>query len=53
MNENKFLPDDPKLTAYALGELEGAELAAVKRHWPAKPRLSFVLRNPRESKVRS
>ena len=26
----KFSPDDPRLTAYALGELEGAELAAVE-----------------------
>jgi len=30
MNENKLLPDDPKLTAFALGELEGAELAAIE-----------------------
>jgi Ca-activated chloride channel family protein len=26
----KFLPDDPRLTAFALGELEGEELAAVE-----------------------
>jgi anti-sigma factor RsiW len=26
----QFSPDDPRLTAYALGELEGAELAAVE-----------------------
>ena len=26
----KFSPDDPKLTAYALGELEGEDLAAVE-----------------------
>ena len=30
MNDFKFLPDDPKLTAYALGELEGEERAAVE-----------------------
>src|SRR5882672_5082360 len=30
MNDLKLLPDDPKLTAYALGELEGAERAAVE-----------------------
>jgi len=30
MNDYKLLPDDPKLTAYALGELEGAERAAVE-----------------------
>ena len=28
MNDFKILPDDPKLTAYALGELEGDERAA-------------------------
>ena len=30
MNDSKILPDDPKLTAYALGELEGEERAAVE-----------------------
>lgn len=30
MNETKFSPDDPRLTAYALGELEGGERAAVE-----------------------
>jgi secreted protein with Ig-like and vWFA domain/anti-sigma factor RsiW len=38
MNDTKLLPDDPKLTAYALGELEGDEHAAVEaalRHDPA------------------
>ena len=30
MNENTILPDDPKLTAYALGELEGEERAMVE-----------------------
>ena len=38
MNDTKFLPDDPKLTAYALGELEGDEHAAVEaalHHDPA------------------
>ena len=30
MNE-KFLPDDPQLTAYALGELDGDERAAVEQ----------------------
>ncbi len=30
MNFSKFPPDDPRLTAYALGELEGAERAAVE-----------------------
>jgi Ca-activated chloride channel family protein len=30
MNETKLFPDDPRLTAYALGELEGDEHAAVE-----------------------
>jgi Ca-activated chloride channel family protein len=30
MNETKLSPDDPRLTAYALGELEGDEQAAVE-----------------------
>jgi hypothetical protein len=30
MNETKLFPDDPRLTAYALGELEGDERAAVE-----------------------
>jgi Ca-activated chloride channel family protein len=30
MNEITILPDDPRLTAYALGELEGEELARVE-----------------------
>src|SRR5438067_9600015 len=30
MNDTHFSPDDPKLTAYALGELEGDERAAVE-----------------------
>jgi Ca-activated chloride channel family protein len=29
MNDSPLLPDDPKLTAYALGELEPAERAAI------------------------
>ncbi len=38
MNESRFLPDDPRLTAYALGELEGEARAAVEaalQHDPA------------------
>ncbi len=30
MNETKLSPDDPRLTAYALGELEGDERAAIE-----------------------
>src|SRR5471032_1338234 len=29
-NTDQFPPDDPRLTAFALGELEGEELAAVE-----------------------
>lgn len=38
MNESRFSPDDPRLTAYALGELEGEARAAVEavlQHDPA------------------
>ena len=38
MNDLKLLPDDPKLTAYALGELDAEERLAVEellRHDPA------------------
>src|SRR5690606_28340189 len=30
MNEHRLMPDDPRLTAYALGELEGDERAEVE-----------------------
>ena len=39
MNDTKILSDDPKLTAYALGELEGGELAAVEAAVRADPAL--------------
>src|SRR5262249_28636427 len=31
MSENQLLPDDPRLTAYALGELDPTEQAEVER----------------------
>ncbi|HZP61277.1 MAG TPA: von Willebrand factor type A domain-containing protein, partial [Opitutaceae bacterium] len=37
MNEMKLLPDDPRLTAYALGELEGEERTAVDAAVQADP----------------
>ena len=37
MNDTKILPDDPKLTAYALGELEGEEQAAIEAAVNADP----------------
>ena len=39
MNDMKILPDDAKLTAYALGELEGDELAALEAAVRADPAL--------------
>jgi len=45
MNEPKELisSDDPRLTAYALGELEGAELAVVEKAVRADPALQAVV----------
>jgi hypothetical protein len=42
-NENKISPDDPRLTAYALGELEGAELAEVEAALRADPAAQAVV----------
>ncbi len=39
MNDPTLLPDDPRLTAYALGELEGAERAAIETALRADPAL--------------
>jgi secreted protein with Ig-like and vWFA domain len=39
MKDISFLPDDPKLTAYALGELTGDERAAVEAALRHDPRL--------------
>jgi Ca-activated chloride channel homolog len=36
-------PDDPRLTAYALGELEGADLAAVEAAVAVDPQLARVV----------
>ena len=43
MNEFKILPDDPRLTAYALGELEGDERAAVEVWLQAHPEAGAVV----------
>jgi Ca-activated chloride channel family protein len=43
MNDTKILSDDPKLTAYALGELEGGELAAVEAAVRADPALQSAV----------
>jgi hypothetical protein len=42
-NENKLSPDDPRLTAYALGELEGSELAEVEAALRADPAAQAVV----------
>ena len=39
MNHTTLSPDDPRLTAYALGELEGAERAAVEAALRTDPAL--------------
>ena len=39
MNENTIFQDDPRLTAYALGELEGEELARVEAAVRRDPKL--------------
>ena len=39
MNDTTLLPDDPKLTAYALGELEGDERASVEAALRLNPAL--------------
>jgi anti-sigma factor RsiW len=39
MNDHKLPPDDPRLTAYALGELEVDERAAVEAALHRDPRL--------------
>jgi secreted protein with Ig-like and vWFA domain len=43
MNEFKLLPDDPKLTAYALGELDGDERATVEAALRQNPALGAVV----------
>ena len=47
MNESKIFPDDPRLTAYALGELEGAEAAAVAAAVAADPALQAAVKEIR------
>lgn len=43
MNDTTILPDDPKLTAYALGELEPAEHAAMEAALRRQPELRAAL----------
>ncbi|MBI5770070.1 MAG: von Willebrand factor type A domain-containing protein [Verrucomicrobia bacterium] len=43
MNDYQLPPDDPRLTAYALGELEGDERAAVEAALRQRPELRAAL----------
>lgn len=43
MSQNTLLPDDPKLTAYALGELEGDKRAAVEAALSHDPRARAIV----------
>ena len=47
MNDTKLLPDDPRLTAYALGELSGDERAAVEAALRENPALRSVVADVR------
>ncbi|MGD1031081.1 MAG: hypothetical protein ABSA05_08065 [Opitutaceae bacterium] len=42
-NENRISPDDPRLTAFALGELEGAELAKMEAELRADPAAQAIV----------
>src|SRR5262245_13359668 len=43
MNETRLLPDDPRLTAYALGELTGDERAEVEAALRQNPALRVTV----------
>lgn len=49
MNPSQLSPDDPRLTAYALGELEGEELAAVESALRLQPALRATVDEVREA----
>jgi hypothetical protein len=42
-NENKISPDDPRLTAFALGELKGEELAQMEAELRADPAAQAIV----------
>src|SRR5579863_7979951 len=48
MSENQLLPDDPRLTAYALGELDPTEHAAIERLLGDSPQAQAAVREIRE-----
>ena len=43
MKDNSILPGDPKITAYALGELTGDERAAVEATLRKNPALRMAV----------
>jgi len=51
LNEEQFGPDDPRLTAYALGELEGEETRQVDAAVAADPSLKAVVDEIRATAV--
>src|SRR5437588_7838376 len=48
MYENQLLPDDPRLTAYALGELDPSEREAIERLMGDSPPAQLAVREIRE-----
>ena len=52
MKDDRLLPDDPKLTAYALGELTGDERAAVEAALRQNPALRLVVEELRATAAR-
>src|SRR5262249_30673844 len=48
MSETRLLPDDPRLTAYALGELDPTEREAVERLLATSPEAQAALREIRD-----
>src|SRR5436190_16808410 len=48
MSENRILIDDPRLTAYALGELDPAEAAEIEKLLADSPAAKAVVEETRE-----
>jgi Ca-activated chloride channel family protein len=51
MNQTKLLPDDPRITAYALGELEGAERSELEKAVRYDPALRVMVAEIRATAV--
>jgi Ca-activated chloride channel family protein len=52
MNERRILPDDPRVTAFALGELEGEECARLEAAVAADPGLQAAVAETRDAAAR-